>query len=253
MAGLAGPRRSAADRAHRAVRRGRRGPDRAARTSCWSAACSTCPGARRGPAPPSCSSSSGSPRPPDRRGAAPTPAACGAASTSPPSLIASPSIYASTSRPPASTHDSRTDLWAGAARTSCADGTTLILTTQYLEEADRLADHGVVGARPGARHRERHPGQPEGRRSAGRPCTCGRCCRPTCSTRRSQWWPSSGRRRWRTRPARSSCPRSTPALLRLVADRLEAVDIPVAEIGLRLPSLDDVFLALTGHGAEEAA
>ena len=57
----------------------------------------------------------------------------------------------------------------------------------------------------------------------------------------------------RTRPARSSCPPLSPALLRRVADRLEAVDIPVAEIGLRLPSLDDVFLALTGHGAEEAA
>jgi hypothetical protein len=34
---------------------------------------------------------------------------------------------------------------------------------------------------------------------------------------------------------------------------LEVADIPVAEIGLRLPSLDDVFLALTGHTAEEAA
>ena len=32
-----------------------------------------------------------------------------------------------------------------------------------------------------------------------------------------------------------------------------SADIPVAEIGLRLPSLDDVFLALTGHTAEEAA
>ena len=47
--------------------------------------------------------------------------------------------------------------------------------------------------------------------------------------------------------------RQQPALLRHVADRLEAADIPVAEIGLRLPSLDDVFLALTGHTAEEAA
>ena len=48
-------------------------------------------------------------------------------------------------------------------------------------------------------------------------------------------------------------PALEPALLRHVVDRLDAADIPVAEIGLRLPSLDDVFLALTGHTAEEAA
>ena len=38
-----------------------------------------------------------------------------------------------------------------------------------------------------------------------------------------------------------------PALLRRVADRLDAAGIPVAELGLRLPSLDDVFLTLTGR------
>ena len=51
-------------------------------------------------------------------------------------------------------------------------------------------------------------------------------------------------------------PALDPALLRRVADRLDAADIPVAEIGLRLPSLDDVFLALTGRtpaDSEEAA
>src|SRR5690349_11907548 len=38
---------------------------------------------------------------------------------------------------------SRTDLW-GVIEALVADGTTLLLTTQYLEEADRLADQIVV-------------------------------------------------------------------------------------------------------------
>jgi ABC-2 type transport system ATP-binding protein len=38
---------------------------------------------------------------------------------------------------------SRTDLW-GVIEELVADGTTVLLTTQYLEEADRLADHIVV-------------------------------------------------------------------------------------------------------------
>ena len=38
---------------------------------------------------------------------------------------------------------SREDLWQ-MLRDLVADGTTLLLTTQYLEEADRLADHIVL-------------------------------------------------------------------------------------------------------------
>ena len=38
---------------------------------------------------------------------------------------------------------SRTDLW-GVLRTLAADGTTIVLTTQYLDEADQLADDIVV-------------------------------------------------------------------------------------------------------------
>jgi ABC-2 type transport system ATP-binding protein len=32
---------------------------------------------------------------------------------------------------------------------------------------------------------------------------------------------------------------------------LDAEHVPVADLGLRRPSLDDVFLSLTGHHAEE--
>jgi oleandomycin transport system ATP-binding protein len=48
-----------------------------------------------------------------------------------------------------------------------------------------------------------------------------------------------------------------PGLLVRLAGQLDAAGLPVAELGLRLPSLDDVFLTLTGRPAdapeEEAA
>ena len=34
--------------------------------------------------------------------------------------------------------------------------------------------------------------------------------------------------------------------------RLDEAEIPLRDLGLRRPSLDDVFLALTGHGADDA-
>ena len=41
-------------------------------------------------------------------------------------------------------------------------------------------------------------------------------------------------------------------LAQVVRD-LDEAGIVIDDIGLRRPTLDDVFLALTGHGAEEAA
>ena len=43
-----------------------------------------------------------------------------------------------------------------------------------------------------------------------------------------------------------------PAILTEAVRRLDAAAIVLADIALRRPTLDDVFLALTGHGAEEA-
>ena len=40
--------------------------------------------------------------------------------------------------------------------------------------------------------------------------------------------------------------------VRSVVRALDAASIPVADLGVRRPSLDDVFLSLTGHHAEEA-
>ena len=67
---------------------------------------------------------------------------------------------------------SRTALWEEVARLAREDGVTVFLTTQYLEEADVLADRvGIIDQRP---HRRRgHAGRAEGRdRRARRSRSC---------------------------------------------------------------------------------
>jgi ABC-2 type transport system ATP-binding protein len=41
-------------------------------------------------------------------------------------------------------------------------------------------------------------------------------------------------------------------VLKQVLQRLAQQDVDVVDVGLRRPTLDDVFLSLTGHVAEEA-
>ena len=94
-------------------------------------------------------------------GARRTRAACAAASTSLPRSSTGRRCCSSTSRPPGSTRQGRNDLWE-VIEDLVADGTTVLLTTQYLEEADRLADH-IVGHRPRLGDRPGH-----GRRAQGR-------------------------------------------------------------------------------------
>ena len=91
----------------------------------------------------------------------PTRAACGAASTSPRRWWPGPRCSSWTSRRPASTpRAARTSrCHRGASSTA---GTTILLTTQYLEEADRLVRRHRRG-RPRPDHRRGHPGRPQGR------------------------------------------------------------------------------------------
>ena len=130
------------DRARRPVRGRRREPDRLREPRDGRAALPHAPqgGARR--ARTSCSSASSSPTPPSgppRR----TPAACAGGSTSPPRSCSARRCCSSTSRPPGLDPRSRLSMWETIeART--AAGTTVLLTTQYLDEADRLADRIVV-------------------------------------------------------------------------------------------------------------
>ena len=108
-------------------------------------------------------------------------------------------------------------------------------TTQYLEEADQLADdlvvldHGrvIAAGTPAALKAERR--RPAPARAAAAP-------RGPAARSRALVAELVARRRRPTRPASSSVARARPGLLVRVADRLAAADIPVAEIGLRLPS-----------------
>ena len=125
------------------------------------------------------------------------------------------------------------------------DGTTVLLTTQYLDEADALADeitvidHGKVIA-PGTPDELKHVvgGQTiEVRPLDPADLSAVAGILGAISTGR----PES--------PARGvlSVPVAGDAALADVAVRLAAEGIPVAEFSLRLPSLDEVFFSLTGR------
>ena len=185
----------------------------------------------RGPA--SCSNGSTSPTPPTVR-CAPTRAACAAGSTSRPRSCTARRCSSSTSRPPVSTRAVAKTCGA-SSRTSSREGTTLLLTTQYLEEADRLADnivvidHGrviarghVVGAQGDARRDDRRGRASPIRATAQRAQAELRPHRAVrCRCRRRHW--SSSRSTTARESCSTSCARSTGAHLEPVTlDRARA-------------------------------
>ena len=130
------------------------------------------------------------------------------------------------------------------------DGTTLLLTTQYLEEADRLADRiavidtGKVIAEGTSDELKDKVG---GSVVVVRPAdpADGEAALPRADRRRR----AGARHRRRADPAghhrrhagHRGCARARGGRRRRVS-----------ELALRRPTLDDVFLTLTGHGAEDA-
>lgn len=141
---------------------------------------------------------------------------------------------------------SRRTMW-GIVRDLVADGTTIFLTTQYLDEADHLSDRIVVLDQgrlvaegtpdelkrqvPGTHVRLRFTDLDE-LDAAARVLRGG--------TRDDQELllrvPSDGQSK----------------SLRALLDRLDEYSINAQEFSVHTPDLDDVFLALTGHPSEEA-
>jgi ABC-2 type transport system ATP-binding protein len=141
---------------------------------------------------------------------------------------------------------SRNEVW-DAVHAMSRNGTDVVLTTQYLDEADHLAttiviiDGGRVIAqgtpdelksRVGADMVELHTIDVE---------TMGRAAEVLASLGLAE--PS-------TDPATRRCSLAAPGgakLLPLVVRALDEAEVPVEDIALRRPTLDEVFLALTGH------
>ncbi|SDD38700.1 ATP-binding cassette domain-containing protein [Rhodococcus tukisamuensis] len=133
------------------------------------------------------------------------------------------------------------------------DGTTILLTTQYLEEADRLADSIIVldkGSIIAAGTSDQLKGRVGGERlefvledftQAPRACELLASLGIEPPTTDAQ-------------ARRISIPVSGGVDdLAQALSRLKEADLAVFDVGLRRPNLDDVFLSLTGHVVEEQA
>jgi ABC-2 type transport system ATP-binding protein len=143
---------------------------------------------------------------------------------------------------------SRVDLWE-TIEELVADGTTVLLTTQHLDEADRLADSIVVVDR-GRVIAEGTPDQLKD--SAAAELLEVRLVDPAAAPAAVEALAAMTDHA----PAISdSTVRITVrnhigAIVEAVR-RLDERGIAVDDLLLRRPTLDDVFLSLTGHGAEE--
>jgi len=139
----------------------------------------------------------------------------------------------------------RADMWE-SIRALAAQGSTVLLTTQYLEEADTLADtvvvfdHGRVIA-------QGTPGELK-RRSGTQTLEVHLTDESRLDEAAALVAAVVG-----VAPARDESVLSVPVLdgkaMPAVVRRIDDAGIEVTEMALRLPSLDDVFLALTRGGA----
>ncbi|MFJ8695893.1 ATP-binding cassette domain-containing protein [Streptomyces roseolilacinus] len=133
-----------------------------------------------------------------------------------------------------------------------AGGTTLLLTTQYLEEADHLAheicvvDHGRVIARGTSDQLKARTGGERVEVVVHRPGEIAAGREVLAAFGRSGAVTVEEHTRRLTVPVTGGA-----KLLAEVIRELDARGVEIDDIGLRRPTLDDVFISLTGHAAEQ--
>jgi ABC-2 type transport system ATP-binding protein len=145
---------------------------------------------------------------------------------------------------------SRNQVWE-IARALVAEGTTILLCTQYLEEADQLAD-GIAVIDSGRVIAEGTPGQLKASVGTGglRVRLLDPAQRPDAAALLER---AVGPVQLAPDPAGLSAQGSDPARAAVGVAELARSGIGIAEFALDQPSLDEVFLALTGHPADDAA
>jgi ABC-2 type transport system ATP-binding protein len=131
------------------------------------------------------------------------------------------------------------------------EGTTVLLTTQYLEEADALADritvidHGRVLAEGTADELKQQSAQAVLAVQVEQPEHLAEAVAVLRRLGEQEPVLDEDSQRVSVGTAHGS------SLIVQAVRELEAAGVGVADIGLRQPTLDDVFMALTGHHAEE--
>jgi ABC-2 type transport system ATP-binding protein len=144
----------------------------------------------------------------------------------------------------------RMDLW-DVIEDLVAGGTTLLLTTQYMEEADRLADaiavidHGKVIARGTADELKDRVGGERIELTVGDPAQLAAAKDAVAPVAKGEIHVEPNARRL-TIPISDGSAALVAAL-----GALTTAGVTVHDVGLRRPTLDDVFLSLTGHEAIE--
>ena len=144
---------------------------------------------------------------------------------------------------------SRNQVWE-IIRTLVAEGTTILLCTQYLDEADQLAD-GIAVIDRGKVIAEGTPGQLKA--SVGSGALHVRLLDPEQRPEAERVLAGElDSVRLEPDPAALSAPCSDADRAAEAVAALTRADLGIADFSLGQPSLDEVFLALTGHPAEEA-